>query len=40
MKTFFTRYICRFIIKKLYDSVLQNEHIKLLADHYNDYKLY
>jgi len=21
--------------KKLYDSVLQNEHIKLLADHYN-----
>ena len=35
MKTFFTGYLCWFIKKKLYDSMLPNEHIKLLADHYN-----
>jgi len=34
MQTFLQDIFCWFITKKLYDSVLQNALIELLADHY------
>jgi len=40
MQTFLQDIFCWFIAKKLYDSVLQNELIKLLANHYTvDYNV-